>query len=418
RSRRSPRTATSGRGCSGRRKESDRPRCECNVRSKPTTPCRKAFPSSAGATYCTSARPRRRRRGRTTDATREKSLPHRESRRSNKATGSRRPDRSGGGTDRRTPPANAPAARERNSAARVRSAGDKVRCSFGSSVRLLLVFLYDLRAESQIMDENADRPEDNPKIPNPFQRPFPQPHRQRDARIFRQSAVQLRILRIVQDIDHVGSAHSGRIIDSRILESGVCAKLLGTCLRQFLHFRLRSKMQAARRAGLDARWFEPHRNAVVAQRALEDFARRRIKFRNVERTAGHAIPATDTICLLEIYDAVGILNDRGVRRAGREAARIGAMHALVFAHEQHHGAVGTLMLIELDQVPVIPCRLGHRLVTVVEGGFAERVTVPFQAGYFARFAANTRGRVDQLANLEFTVQTFTGDDAGVTGDSD
>src|SRR4029077_9301304 len=133
--------------------------------------------------------------------------------------------------------------------------------------------------------------------------------------------------------------------DSRILESGIFAKLRRTSLRQFFHFRLGPKMQAARWAGLDAGWFESHPPRGVAQCALKDFARGRIEFRNVERAAGHAIPATDAICLLEIDDAVGILDDGGVRRTGCEAARVGTVHALVFAHEQHHGAVGALMLV-------------------------------------------------------------------------
>ena len=177
-------------------------------------------------------------------------------------------------------------------------------------------------------------------------------------------------------------------------------------------------MQAAGWAGLDAGWFEAHRHAVIAQRALKDFARWRIEFRNVERAAGHAISATDAIRLLEIDDAIGILDDGGIRRAGREAARVFAVHALVFAHEQHHAAVGALVLVELDQVPVIPCRLRHRLVAVIKGGFGERVTVPFQAGDFAGFAADARGRVHQFADLEFTVQTGTRNHAGVTGNSD
>ncbi len=130
------------------------------------------------------------------------------------------------------------------------------------------------------------------------------------------------------------------------------------------------------------------------------------EFRNVERAAGHAISAADAIRLLEIDDAVGILNDGGVRRTSREAARIGAVHALVFAHQQHHAAVGALVFVELDQVPVIPCRLRHRLVGVVKRGFGERVTVPFQAGHFAGFAADAGGGVHQLADLEFAVQTW------------
>ena len=70
------------------------------------------------------------------------------------------------------------------------------------------------------------------------------------------------------------------------------------------------------------------------------------------------------------------------------------MHALIFAHEQHRAAVFTFVLIELDQVPVIPCRFWHGLVAVVEGGVSKRVTIPFQAGYFAGLASDARGRVD------------------------
>src|SRR5580704_5786405 len=177
-------------------------------------------------------------------------------------------------------------------------------------------------------------------------------------------------------------------------------------------------MQAARRAGLNAGWFQAHRHAIITQCAFENLARGRIEFRNVERAAGHAISTTDAIGLLEIDDAVGILNYSGVSRAGCETTWIGAVHALVFAHQQHHGAVAAFMLVELDQVPVIPRRLGHCLVGVIKSGFAEGVTVPFQASDFARFAANTGRCVYELANLEFTVQTFSWDDASVTGDSD
>ena len=128
-------------------------------------------------------------------------------------------------------------------------------------------------------------------------------------------------------------------------------------------------METAGGARLDARRFEPHRHAVIAQRALEDFARRRTEFRNVEWAACHAISATDAVRFLEIDDAVGILDDGGVGWACGQATRIGAVHALILAHQQHHGAVFALMFVELDQVPVIPCRLRHRLVAVIKSGF-------------------------------------------------
>jgi len=152
-------------------------------------------------------------------------------------------------------------------------------------------------------------------------------------------------------------------------------------------------MQAAGGACLDAGGFQPHRHAVIAQRALEDFARWRVEFRNVERATGHAIPATDAVRFLKIDDTVSVLDDRGIRRSGREAARIGAVHALVLAHQQHQGAVFALVLVEFDQVPIIPCSLGHRLITIVEGGFTERITIPFETCHFASFATDTRGGV-------------------------
>src|SRR3984957_10808024 len=123
----------------------------------------------------------------------------------------------------------------------------------------------------------------------------------------------------MQDVNHVGSTYSGGIVNSCILESGMVAKLRGASLRQFLHFRLGPKMQAARRAGLDASWFESHRHAVIAQRALEDLARGRIKFRNVDGAPCHAISATDAIRLLEIDDPIGILHDGSISRAWGQA---------------------------------------------------------------------------------------------------
>src|ERR1700721_4350140 len=121
----------------------------------------------------------------------------------------------------------------------------------------------------------------------------------------------------------MGSAHSGRIVNSRILKSGIVAKLRRASLCQLFHPRLRPKMPAARRTGLDAGWFEADRHTVVAQRALKDFAGGRIEFRNIERAASHAIPATYAVSLLEIDNAVGILDNRGTRRAGAEAAWAG-----------------------------------------------------------------------------------------------
>ena len=71
------------------------------------------------------------------------------------------------------------------------------------------------------------------------------------------------------------------------------------------------------------------------------------------------------------------------------------------------------VLIELDEVPVIPRRFGHGLVRVVEIGLREAVTVPFEAGDFAGFAADAGGGVDQFANVVVAAGTGSRDRTSV-----
>ena len=174
-------------------------------------------------------------------------------------------------------------------------------------------------------------------------------------------------------------------------------------------------MQATRRAGLDARRLEPFAHAIRAKRALENAMRLRVHLRNVKRASGDAIAAADAIGLLEIDDAVGVLDDGAVRGTSRQAAGLGAVHALVLAHEPHQRAVFAFVLVEEDQVPVIPARLRHRLVGVTEDGFAERQVVPFHAGHFAGFAADAGGGVDEFADGVFTLGVFSGHASGMPG---
>ena len=73
------------------------------------------------------------------------------------------------------------------------------------------------------------------------------------------------------------------------------------------------------------------------------------------------------------------------------------------------------MLVEENQVPVIPTRLRHRLVGVVEDGFAERKIVPLHAGDFAGLAADAGGGVNEFADGVFALGAFAGDTSGVAG---
>ena len=171
-------------------------------------------------------------------------------------------------------------------------------------------------------------------------------------------------------------------------------------------------MQATCRAGLNARGFQALAHAIGTERALVNLLGLLVEFGNVEGTAGDAIAAADTVVLLKIDDAVFVFDDRPVCRTGTQATRIFTVHALVFSHQPPQVAVA-LVFNELNQVPIIPLGRRHRLIRVIEGRFAKRMIVPFDAGNFARFAADARGHVDVLANLFLATRALPGNGAGV-----
>jgi hypothetical protein len=116
--------------------------------------------------------------------------------------------------------------------------------------------------------------------------------------------------------------------------------------------------------------------------------------------------------LLEVDDAVGVLHDGAIGGTGDQAARLFAMHALILAHQQHEVAAFGLDLVELDQIPVIPRRLGHGLIAVLEGGIGgEGEAIPLLAGDLAGLAADASRGVDQLADLELPLEAGAGNGA-------
>ena len=66
-----------------------------------------------------------------------------------------------------------------------------------------------------------------------------------------------------------------------------------------------------------------------------------IELGNVERTTGDAVLAADAVCLLKIDDTVLVLDNCAISRTGLQTSRFRAVHALVFAHQQHRAAVPT-----------------------------------------------------------------------------
>jgi hypothetical protein len=95
----------------------------------------------------------------------------------------------------------------------------------------------------------------------------------------------------------------------------------------------------------------PFAYAIGAEGAFVDALGRGIEARDVEGTSGDAEFAADAVFLVEVDDAVGVFDDGAIGGAGVEASGIGAVHALILAHQPLDGAVGILVLIELDQVP-------------------------------------------------------------------
>src|SRR5579885_1989868 len=273
------------------------------------------------------------------------------------------------------------------------------------------------RPHHHVVQAYAQESEQGERSQHWLRQPLPDGVAPRDGGIAGQAAVALRIGRIVQHVDHVCAADRLRVVHARLVIPEVLAQLLGALFGDEFHVVFRAELQAACWAGLDAGRLQALPHAVGTERALVDLLGRFVEARNVERAAGDAELAADAVLLLEVDDAVGVLHDGSVGGAGMQAAGVGAVHALVLAHQPLDGAVFPLVLVKFDEVPEIPARLRHGLVGVVEGGRRKRHVVPFDAGHFASLAANAGRRVNQLTDvviaLHFPAGLPAGNGAGV-----
>jgi hypothetical protein len=263
--------------------------------------------------------------------------------------------------------------------------------------------LRDARAGRYVMGEHAEEAEQREGTENGLEEPLPDGVAPGNSRILGEASVALGIGGVVEHIDDMGSTDGGRVVDAGVLPAKIVFELSGSLFGDELHVFLAAKLQAASRTGLDAGGFQALADAIGAESALVNFFRHRVEAGDIEGTARDTILAADTVFLVEVDDAVGIFDDSAISWAGGEAARIGAVHALILTHEPLDRAVWILVLIELDEVPEIPVRLRHSLVGVVEGGGLERHVVPFDAGDLAGFAADAGGGVDELADLEIAL---------------
>ena len=196
----------------------------------------------------------------------------------------------------------------------------------------LIRFRHNLWPESQVVDRQSEQTSDDGEVAQPFQGMLPKLDAPRNRGILWQTAVNFRIGGVVENIDDVRTADACGIVDACIAEAGNIAELLRALFCEVFHVRFGAEVEAAGGTTLDACGLETLADPVGAERALENFARFGAEFRNVEWATRHAIAAADAVVFLKVDDAVGILNDGGVRGAGFQTAGIFAMHALILAH--------------------------------------------------------------------------------------
>ena len=183
------------------------------------------------------------------------------------------------------------------------------------------------------------------------------------------------------------------------------------------HVGLRPELQTAGRTRLDARRLEPLADPIRAERALVDLLGRRLNFGmsngqpDMQYRSRCSSPAGSRRC----RSCTGRWRRRpGQARRHRDPRSACTGPCASATSTCRRRAV----FVELDQVPVVPCRRRHRLVRVVERRLAERHVVPLDTCDLARFAPDARRHVDVLADLFLALHSAARGAAGdLTGAS-
>src|SRR5262245_1947164 len=193
---------------------------------------------------------------------------------------------------------------------------------------------------------------------------FPDRDGPRYFRVFRKT-IELRPVGKLQHVDHACPADAGRIVYSG-LRPAVGFQLIDAMIGYLDELFFHAELQTAGRARLDASGFKAVGDAVGTERAFVDLPGPFVQPRDVERAARHTILTADAILLLEVHDAVGVLDDRPRRRASLQTARLRAMLALVFRHQPAQALAAVVVpldvLIEADQVPEVGGQIGLGLI--------------------------------------------------------
>src|SRR5437870_3657700 len=210
------------------------------------------------------------------------------------------------------------------------------------------------RTNGHIVQAYTQQAKERQRSQDRLSQPLPDGVAPGNLRVLGQSPVEFRPGGIMQHVNHVCAADGLRIVNAGVLISEVFAELLGALLGDELHVFLAAELQAARGTRLDASRLQPLAHTIGAERAFVDLFCGLVELRYVERATGDAELAANAVLLVEVHDSIGVLHDRAVSRTGAQAAGIGAVHALVLAHQPLDGAVFALVLVELDEIPKAP----------------------------------------------------------------
>ena len=230
-----------------------------------------------------------------------------------------------------------------------------------------------------------------------FRKALPQRDEGADARICSEAVVELRPVGVVQHIHDMGAADPWRVVETGIRET---ARLqVDDPLRSV--FRICSLVpnwsapvgQALMQAGS-----MPHRHPVGTEGAFVDFAVLLRKAGDVEGAAGDAVAAPDAVLLMEVHNAVGVLDDGARRGAGHETSGVLAVHTAVFADQPFQPVSFFAFGIAHDR-PGRGGEVGRVVVDAAVGPYVVADVIPLQTGRLAGLAADAGGDVDQLGDL-------------------
>ncbi len=261
----------------------------------------------------------------------------------------------------------------------------------------MFILLDAIRPDTHVVEEPGQHRCAHCQQAQRFADAFPQAHQRTDGRCIRQPGVDLRRVGVMQHVHHMSAADAFRVVQPGVVEATAFQvdDAFGSVL---LHVFLAAEDDGAGRAGFHTGRLQPYRHPIRTQGAFVGLVIFLRDARNVERATGDAITATDAMILIEIDDAVGVLDDRPGTWAGRQATRLGAMHAAVLADQPLQVTGVGFVFGEAHQGPGFCAQVLRVVVGAVVVADLVAQLVPFRAGDLAGLAANAFGGVDQLGH--------------------